>query len=567
MNGLIVDLFAGGGGASLGVEMGLERTVDIAINHDPEAIAMHRANHPWTRHYVCDIHEVDPVEACQGKPVDFMWASPDCTHHSKAKGGKPRDKKLRFLAWTVVEWARKVRPAVICLENVEEFQDWGPLDDDGQPIRAMKGIIFQSFVKALRGLGYGVDWRQLKACDYGAPTTRKRLFLVARADGSAPVWPEPTHGMGRIPYRTAAECIDWSIPCPSIFDRKKPLAEATCKRIAKGIAKFVLENPRPFIVQIAHYNGNNIVQDSLDPLRTITSATKGGEFALAMPHITKYNTGSIGSDCREPLKTIVAGGRNPSHPGGCAPVGLVSAFLAKHYGGVTGQGAADPLGTVTAIDHHSLVAASLVRQFGASTGSDVDEPMGAVMPGGSGKTQLATAYLTRYNGQSIGQTADDPIGTVDSTERYGLAAPFLAKLKGTCRHGQGVETPMATIGAQGQHMAAVSAFLLKYYGTNVGFNLTDPAQTVTSKDRFGLVTVTLDGEPYVIADIGLRMLKPRELFRAQGFPDNYVIDPEMDGKRLSQTAQVRMVGNSVCPPVAAALPRANVREAVECGIR
>lgn len=393
MNGLIVDLFAGGGGASLGVEMGLERAVDIAINHDPEAIAMHRANHPWTRHYTCDIHEVDPVEACQGRPVDFMWASPDCTHHSKAKGGKPRDKKLRFLAWTVVEWARKVRPAVICLENVEEFQDWGPLDDEGQPIKAMKGIIFQSFVKALRGLGYGVDWRQLKACDYGAPTTRKRLFLVARADGSAPEWPDPTHGMGRIPYRTASECIDWTIPCPSIFDRKKPLAEATCKRIAKGIVKFVLENPRPFIVQIAHYNGNNIVQDSLDPLRTITSATKGGEFAL------------------------------------------------------------------------------------------------------------------------------------------------------------------------------VSAFLLKYYGTNVGFNLTDPAQTVTSKDRFGLVTVTLDGEPYVVVDIGLRMLKPRELFRAQGFPDNYVIDAEYNGKRLSQTAQVRMVGNSVCPPVAAALARANVREAVGCGIR
>lgn len=526
MGGLIIDLFAGGGGASLGVEMGLGRPVDIAINHDPEAIAMHRANHPWTRHYTCDIRSIDPMDACEGKPVDFMWASPDCTHHSRAKGGKPLEKGSRFLGWEIVRWAKAVKPKVLILENVEEFREWGPLDEKGRPVKKWKGLIFDSLVERLRDIGYSVDWRVLKACDFGAPTTRKRLYLIARRDGSAPVWPEPSHGVGKLPYRTAAECIDWDVPCPSIFDRKKPLAEATCKRITRGIVKYVLENPRPFLVQIAHYsNGNEIAQDSLDPLRTITSATKGGEFALAMPHITKYNTGSVGSDCREPIKTIVAGGRAPSHPGGCAPVGLVSAFLAKHYGGVVGTEATDPLGTVTAVDHHSVVAASLVRQFGASMGADVNEPMGAVMPGGSGKTQLATAYLLKNN---FGNT------------------PFSA-----------AEDPLHTITTQGNRFALVSAFLLKYYGTNVGFNLTDPAQTVTSKDRFGLVMVTLDGEPYVVADIGLRMLKPRELFRAQGFPDNYVIDPEMDGKRLSQTAQVRMVGNSVCPPVAAALAAAN----------
>jgi len=521
IGGLIVDLFAGGGGASEGIRLALGRDPDIAVNHDPEAIAMHRANHPGTRHYVCDIHDVDPIEACGGHPVDLLWASPDCTHHSKAKGGKPRDRKIRFLAWAVVRWARDVRPRVICLENVEEFRQWGPLDPEGQPIRAMRGTIFDAFVRQMRGLGYSVQYRELRACDYGAPTTRNRFFLVARCDGLPIVWPEPTHGPGRIPYRTAAECIDWSIPCPSIFERDRPLAEATCRRIAKGLVRYVLESPQPFIVGLNHtaragYYDCFRGQGTDEPLQTITAAPG---FALVAPHITKFHNGAVGQEVETPLCTITAGGRDPVHPGGCAPIGLVAAFL-----GVVGSGAEAPIGTVTAVDHHSLVTAHLARQFGESVGSPLDAPIGVVMPGGAGKTQLATSHLVKLKGSNIGQPVTDPLQTITG---------------------------------QGLHFGEVRAFLVKYYGESNGSRLSDPLDTITSRDRFGLVTVSIAGETYALADIGLRMLSPRELFRAQGFGEGYVIAPMVGGKRLTKTAQVRMAGNSVCPPVAAALVAAN----------
>lgn len=493
--GLIVDNFAGGGGASTGIEMALGRSVNIAINHDPEALAMHAANHPHTRHFVEDVWAVDPSEVTRGEPVDLAWFSPDCTHFSKSRGGKPKDKKIRGLAWVAVKWAQQVRPSVICLENVEEFVTWGPLDDSDQPIKARSGETFDLFIRALRGLGYEVDFRELRACDYGAPTTRKRFFLIARCDGEPIVWPERTHGMGRLPYRTAGECIDWTIPCPSIFGRKKPLAENTLRRIARGIVKYVLNNPKPFVVCLNHtadyyryFRGQGL--DA--PLGTLTQVPG---FAVVAPHITKFRANSVGHGIDEPLHTITACSVGESkHMGGAAPLGLVSAFLAKHYGGVVGCPLDQPIGTVTGIDHHSIVACHLERQFGNSVGEPVDSPMGTVMPSGGGKTAL------------------------------------------------------------------VAAFLSKYYGAGTGQELWGPAQTITSRDRFGLVTVSIEGEAYAIADIGMRMLQPRELFRAQGFPDSYVIDPVVNGRLLPKSAQVRMVGNSVCPPVAAAIVQANVVE-------
>jgi len=498
--GLIVDSFAGGGGASTGIEMALGRPIDIAINHDPEALALHKANHPGTRHFIENMWRVDPIAACRGEPVDVMWCSPDCTHFSKAKGSQPKDKHIRALAWVAVRWGHRVRPKIIFLENVEEFRTWGPVDREGKPIKRLAGRTFIRFIHALQRMGYSVEWKELRACDYGAPTTRNRFYLIARCDGLPIVWPTPSHGTASNPVRTAAECIDWSIPCPSIFTRKKPLAEKTLTRIAKGVVRYVLMR-KPFIVDsfapfiTEHANGSSQRNMPIDePLRTICAEVKGGHFAVVSPHITKFHTGSIGSAIDAPLPTVTAGGDCARPAGAAHSMGLVSAFLAKHYGGVTGSDCRAPIGTVTAVDHHSLVAAHLMRQFGTSTGSDLRDPMGTVMPEGCGKTGIVASFLSKYYG---------------------------------CGVGQGVDVPM---------------------------------DTVTAKDRFGLVTVLIDGETYVLTDIGMRMLRPRELFRAQGFPDDYVIDPVYNGRRLPGTAQVRMCGNSVCPPVAEALVRANAAE-------
>ncbi len=451
--GLLVDNFAGGGGASTGIEVALGRPVDIAVNHDPEALAMHAANHPGTLHLCEDVWAVDPVTVCNGRPVDLAWFSPDCKHFSKAKGDKPREKSIRGLAWVAVRWAKRVRPSCIILENVEEFKTWGPLNDKGRPITAGQGETFRQFVSAFENLGYEVKWQELRASDYGAPTTRKRLFLIARCDGLPIAWPRPTHGPGAgKPYRAVAECIDWSIPCPSIFGRKKPLAEATCRRIAKGIMRYVLENPKPFLIQ---YHGES----------------RKNNFR--------------GQEIERPINVIDT---NPRYA-------LVSAFLAKHYSGVVGSSMLNPLGTITSVDHHSLVAVHILRQFGKSVGSGCGDPVGVITPGGSGKTHLVASFLTKYYGAGVARKVDAPI------------------------------------------------------------------DVITSRDRFGLVTVSIEGEKYALADIGMRMLQPRELYRAQGFPEGYKIDFEIGGKRITKTAQVRMVGNSVCPPMAEALVRANVVEA------
>lgn len=485
---LVVDNFAGGGGASTGIEAALRRPIDIAINHDREAVAMHEANHPNTLHYCQSIWRADPVQVAAGRPIGLGWFSPDCKHFSKAKGGKPVEKKIRDLAWVVVEWAKAVRPRVIMLENVEEFRDWGPLitTEDGRqlPCPARKGLTFRRWVRQLEDLGYAVDFRELRASHYNTPTIRKRLFVVARCDREPIVFPAPTNGQLLQPYRTAAECIDWSIPCPSIFDRTRPLADATMRRIARGVMRYVVNAKEPFIVPMTHH-GDARVHATSEPLRTITTAARG-EFALVSPQIVGVG-GRMGQSrprgAGEPFQTITAKG----------DAALVTAFLAQHNTGMVGHDAREPVSTIT----------------------------------GKGCTQ-------------------------------GLVTSSLVKLRGTCRDGQSVTEPMPTITGGGTHVAEVRAFLIKYFGTDQDPRLDEPMHTVTTKDRFGLVTVTIGGEPYVIADIGMRMLTPRELFRAQGFPESYIIDPIIDGRPLTKTAQIRMCGNSVCPPVAEALVRANL---------
>lgn len=470
MKGLIIDSFAGGGGASTGIEAALGRPVDIAINHDYAAIMMHKANHPHTRHYCEDVWEVDPREATGGRPVDLMWASPDCKHFSKAKGGKPVDKKIRGLAWVVVKWAREVRPRIIILENVEEFQTWGPLRGN-RPCPERKGQTFSLFIGRLKRLGYQVDWRELVACDYGAPTSRRRLFLIARCDGEPIVWPKATHGdpdsllvkSGMLkPWRSAAEIIDWSIPCPSIFTRKKPLVENTMRRIARGLSRFVLEEPDPYLVEV------------------------GG--------------------------------------------GLAAPFISQSYAGgykCAGRNMAQPLPTVTAVDHNNLVAPYLI-------------PVGY----GENKGQAPRVKDARL-----------PLNTVVASNKHFLAAPFLSRYYGKSTGGS-VKKPLNTITSQGDHIAEVRAFLIKYYGQGYGQSLKMPLDTVTGHDRFGLVTV--QGVDYQIVDIGMRMLEPRELYNAHGFSPDYIIDRGADGKPMTKKEQVAKVGNSVVPVMAEALVKANM---------
>ncbi|WLD56918.1 DNA cytosine methyltransferase [Salinispirillum sp. LH 10-3-1] len=527
---LLVDNFAGGGGASTGIEAALGRPVDIAINHDLDAVSMHTVNHPHTRHYCESVWEVNPREITYGLPVGLAWFSPDCKHFSKAKGGTPVSKEIRGLAWVAVRWAATVRPRVIMLENVEEFMTWGPIVD-GKPCKRRKGQTFNAFINALKRLGYAVETRVLRASDFGAPTIRKRLFLVARCDGQPIVWPEPTHGdpaakgfkqSGLKPWQTAADIIDWSIPCPSIFGRKKPLAENTLRRIARGIQRFVFDNPKPYIVRIGQQGfGGDGMQYSIDsPLTTITTKA---EHCLVVPHITKFRNGSTGTSMDEPLHTITAGG-DMGRPGTPTTMGLVTALLAKHYGGgYTGAGSelTDPLHTVTTTDHNALVAASMVKLRGTNIGSELDSPLHTVSAGGTHHA-LVTSHIVKMKNNQDAQSVTEPLPTLTMRD----------------------------------HVGEVRAFLIKYYGTNVGHSLNEPLQTVTTKDRFGLVVVK--GELYQIVDIGMRMLEPHELFAAQGFPADYIIDRNAEGKPRPKYQQVARCGNSVCPPVAAALVQANM---------
>lgn len=605
MKEIIVDNFAGGGGASTGIEMATGRSVDIAINHDENAIAMHSTNHPETLHYCESVFDVDPIAATAGRPVGLAWFSPDCRHFSKAKGSKPVKKEIRGLAWIVIRWALAKRPRVMMLENVEEFKTWGPLltaeDGTEHPDPARAGETFTAFIGMLTtgvpadhpaiaeccevlninvnsddvrclvaGLGYVVDHRELRACDFGAPTIRRRFFMVMRCDGQPVEWPAASHGdpksldvqSGKLaPWRTAAECIDWSIPCSSIFERKKPLAENTLKRIARGIQRFVIDNPTPFIIGA----GGSVYQGKprtvAAPFHTVM---KESHSALITPTLVQIGYGERAGqspralDIEKPLGTVVAGGGKHA---------LVAPIIARI--GQTGFGgdrmayeAGKPLTTVTSKAEHLLVAPVIARQFGNSVGHAADEPNGTITAGGGGKSQLCTAFLAKHFGGNYtgaGAAMDAPAHTVTTTDHHALVTSSLIKLRGTCKDGQPVTEPAPTITAGGLHIGEVRAFLLKYYGNEKeGVSLDESLHTVTTNDRFGLVTV--EGIDYQIVDIGMRMLQPHELYAAQGFPSWYIIDQDYRGKKYAKDKQVARCGNAVPPPFAETLVRANLPE-------
>lgn len=636
MRELIVDSFAGGGGASTGIELALGRSPDIAINHDAEALALHRMNHPETWHLPHNVWKVDPVAVTRGQPVGLLWASPDCKHFSKAKGGKPVKRNIRDLAWVVVRWAKQVRPRVIILENVEEFRDWGPLLPDGQPCKERKGQEFKRWEGELKRLGYKVEHRELRACDYGAPTIRKRLFLIARRDGEKIVWPKPTHGRpdnpdviaGRkLSWRTAADIIDWSLPCHSIFLSRedgravgvnRPLAEATMARIARGVKRYVIDAAKPFVVSYYGDGSGGLDRSSPvdEPVRTVVTENRHG---LVTPFVTKFRANSVGSPLNEPLHTVTANGENRERPGGAAPLGLVAPILAG-CGGRAGQSrersADEPTATGTAKadvclvapvltyaqqgglnrspeephsticastkDQNALIAGTLIQTgYGEREGQepralDPAMPLGTVVAGGV-KHAAVAAFLAQHNTGVVGHSLDKPVSTLTAGGAFGmpqqaLVASHVLNMKGSERASSGPHDPIPTICAGTTHATEVRAFLSKYYGPAIGQDAQDPLHTATAKARFGLVTVDIGGEPYVIADIGMRMLAPRELYRAQGFPDSYIIDRglrvapregigEDDGEAevipITKTAQVRMCGNSVCPPLAQALVAAN----------
>lgn len=549
MNEIIVDSFAGGGGASTGIEMALGRSPDIAINHDATALSMHEVNHPATRHLTEDVWNVDPLAATDGRPVGLAWFSPDCKHFSKAKGGKPVSKNIRSLAWVVVHWANVVAPRVIILENVEEFATWGPLAADGRPCPLQKGVTFKRWVGELQRLGYTIEWRELRACDYGAPTIRKRLFLIARRDGRPIVWPEPTHGDPKSdpvkqgilkPWRTAAEIIDWSLPCPSIFASSaeimaeygiravRPLQPATMARIAKGVKRYVLDAAKPFIIPITHTRDPERGQPIGEPLRTITSAHRGEQALVAPFTIPRYGE----REGQEPRSRSVE-----------RPMPVV---------------VPDGNGATLVAPHLSTMRNADKPHQGA------DQPAHTVTAGGA-RMQMVAAFMAQHNIDSRsgegnpGRPADAPVSTVmHSGSHQGVVAANLSHQYGSAtRGGQGdPQLPIQTVTTGGHH-AVVASFLQKYYGVDQDPQLGEPLHTATTKDRFGVVTVDIDGITYVITDIGMRMLTPRELFRAQGFPETYVIDRRPDGSPISKTEQVSKCGNSVCPPIAAALVKAN----------
>lgn len=539
---LVVDNFAGGGGASTGIELATGYSVDIAINHDPEAIRMHKVNHPNTEHYCENVWAVDPVKACNGHPVGLAWFSPDCKHFSKAKGGKPKDKNIRGLAWVACRWAGLVRPRVIMLENVEEFKTWGPLNRGHHPIKSKQGKTFERFVQQLTDLGYEVDFRELVAADYGAPTMRKRFFMIARCDGEPIVWPEPTHGPADSekveegllkPYVGAYTQLDFSLPCPSIFDTSeeikekygiravRPLAQKTMDRIARGIKKFVLENPEPFIIQCNH-GGERRPNDIREPMPTITGKH---DYGVVEPYLVQCKYNNEAQDVRKPIRTLTTVGSHLLVEPKLAPI------IDKAYGG-NYQGAGskvdEPIDTITTVDHNRLIVPTLIQYHSETT-----------------------------QGEVRGQTIKEPVMTIDGSNRYGLVASFLSKFykSGT---GQNLREPLHTITTSPGHFGEVRAFLIKYYGEGTGQNIKEPLDTITSKDRFGLVTI--EGVDYQIVDIGLRMLEPKELYGCQGFPDDYIIDHDYTGKTYPRSEQVRRCGNAVCPPIPAALVKANLPE-------
>ncbi|EJP0121735.1 DNA cytosine methyltransferase [Salmonella enterica] len=574
MREIIVDNFAGGGGASTGIEMAIGRSVDIAINHDPNAIAMHTTNHPSTLHYCESVFAVKPKIVTAGRPVALAWYSPDCRHFSKAKGAKPVEKSIRGLAWITLRWGLEVKPRVIMLENVGEFRTWGPLlAGEMRPDPERTGETFEAFIgmlttgipadhpalaecceflnisldsedaaRLVKGLGYTVEYRELRACDYGAPTIRKRFFMVARCDGKPVTWPEPTHGdpkseavkSGRLkPWRTAAECIDWSIPAPSIFDRKKPLAENTLKRIARGIQRFVIDSEQPYIVPFIVKCNHTSTKTSYDcfrgqtlgePLQTVT---KSPGYAVAVPHLTKFRTGATGQNVTDPAPTITAGGGGKSQL-------VTSTLIQMGYGERPGQ---EP---------------RVLR---------LDNPLGTVTAGGN-KFATVSAFLAKhyggnYTGPGVG--LDEPAHSVTTVDHHAVVASHLVKLRGTCRDGQRTDEPAPTITAGGLHVGEVQTTLaVDEYDEQRAQLVLAFLRKYCGEDCTGLVTI--GGVVYRIVDIGMRMLQPHELYRAQGFPEWYVIEHDFRGVRYAKDKQVARCGNAVPPQFAEALVRANLPE-------
>ena len=575
---LIVDNFAGGGGASTGIEMATGYSVDIAINHDPEAIKMHKANHPNTKHYCENVWAVDPVKACNGHPVALAWFSPDCKHFSKAKGGKPKDKFIRGLAWVACRWAGLVQPRVIMLENVEEFKTWGPLGRRHHPIKAKQGETFQKFVQQLTDLGYEVQFRELIAADYGAPTMRKRFFMIARCDGKPIVWPEPTHAPAdseevkaglKKPYVGAYTQLDFSLPCPSIFDTSeeikekygiravRPLAQKTMDRIARGFIKFVLNNPKPFIIQCNH-GGERRPNDIREPMPTITG-TPG--YGIVEPYMVQIGQTGFAKDrskdVREPLTTIVSKNEH------C----LIEPTLAPYMGTNTtnhpGGNCKDPIHTITTGNQQCLISPTLIQYHSETSkdgvrGQTIKDPIMTV--DSSNRYGLVASFLHKYYDggyKGAGETVENPLPTVTAWDHNSVVTANLIQMNNHC-DGKDIRQPLPTITAGDGHFGEVRAFLIKYYGQGTGQDIKDPLDTVTAQDRFGLVTI--NGTDYQIVDIGLRMLEPRELYGCQGFPDDYIIDHDYTGKTYPRSEQVRRCGNAVCPPIPAALVRANLPE-------
>jgi DNA (cytosine-5)-methyltransferase 1 len=657
---LIVDSFAGGGGASTGIEMALGRSPDIAINHNADALALHAANHPDTLHLSENIFKVDPLDHVAGKHVGLAWFSPDCKHFSKAKGGKPVERNIRDLAWIIVLWAERAKPDVIIMENVEEWKEWGPLietDKGLMPCPDNRGVTFKKWCKAMKRAGYKLQHRELRACDYGAPTIRKRLFVVARRDGLPIVWPAPTHGAptdtdviaGRKKaWRTAAEIIDWSLPCPSIFDTApqimekfslrsvRPLADATMARVARGTKRYVLDAARPFLVSVAHGDSGGrreypiddpfgvvtaggishaVVAPSLsafygpgaggkdrsasaeEPVRVVTTENR---HAVVAPHLmTMRNSGKPFNGADEPTHTITAGG---------AGLSIVAPVLTYAQQGGSNRSVEDPHHTITASkkDQNSVIMPNLMSMKGSDPrDSSVEEPHPTVLAGG-GHSAVVSAFVAQHNndsrrigGVNPGRAADEPMSTVTSTgAQQGVVSAFVSRQFGASI-GHGVEEPSATVTAGVNKSAVVAPFLQAYYGTGDGGEENQPARTITTKDRHGhveamlnvppftdeqhararevadfmrsygfwdereFVTLIVDEFEFVIVDIGMRMLTPRELYSAQGFPTDYKIDADANGRPFPKNVQVSCVGNSVSPPVAAAIVAANCQHLIQ----
>lgn len=664
---MIIDSFAGGGGASTGIEQALGRAPDVAINHSGPALALHAANHPDTLHLNSNIWDVKPLEVTKGRHVGLLWASPDCKHFSKAKGGAPRDSNIRDLAWIVVDWAEQAKPDVICMENVEEFVTWGPLGNDGQPLKEFTGQTFELWIGRLKRAGYKVQWRELRACDYGAPTIRKRWFLVARRDGLPIIWPKPTHGdpksaavkRGKLrPWRTAAECIDWSIPCPSIFDTKdevlakhglrsvRPLAHNTMARIARGMKRYVIDADRPFLVEIGYGERKGQqprTQDIDAPLATVVAGSV--KHALITPSITRFNGGATGQQMCDPLATVTANSWI-KRPGGAAPLGLLAPHLATMRNSQKPwQGADEPTHTITAggagLSLTTPYLASIAHGYsGGRREYPMSAPLGTVTVGGIQHALIAPHLLSLKNAARRSCAANTPHPTVlaggghsaiiapvltyaqqggnnrnmlaphhticaSRKDQNNMFAAFLAQHNGGPNMGgnagHDIENPISTIAATGSHQTPIAAFFAKYYGTGDGARSDAPLHTVTVKDRMAhmqaaldappftpeheararavadflrshdawdggeFVTLDIAGQTFVVVDIGMRMLTPRELFNAQDFPPDYVIEGVWEGletasptfKAFPKDVQVSCCGNSVCPPLAKAIISAN----------